>query len=583
AVKWTVDNGEVVNIQYEGKTCLIKPVGQGTAIVTAKVGDKTATCTVTVSKPAATITLSSTNIYLINGGEDTEVTATLANADDGTTVEWSLANGGDAIVTITPDGNTVKISPIGVGKTTLTAKLGDVTKTAQIEVQKAPVTLTLDKEKVELVKGAEGDEGVKLTETVIATAENNEEAVDWKIGSTNVATIVITDGGSTCTVTAVNVGTTKLTASVEGVTKTIDVVVDGEEGDITIELSEAEDVELKLGAEKKISANVVGTLKTPVWSVDDDEVIEIIGEGNEITVKALKEGNAVLTVTVGEGEAAKTETLNITVVDPVSLSLDVEELSLKVGAGNGEINVTAEGAEGDYTYDVEGDSITVAKNGNVLTVTPVKKGTATIKVSYGGKTVECEVDVQTVPEVEFDSTSTAGEAGGFIWHNALLTSNVITDECTIEVAVKVNGSVVTPNEVKHFYNGTVNDIQVQIAGSKYDAVEIEYTFKNADGEIIATSYLNYAGAKEIKLDRDEISIKKDEKGTVSVTEINGSSNIAGKAIAWEITEGADVATIVADGASVEITAVKAGTATLTCTVGDGEDAIVKTCAITVYE
>ncbi len=673
AVVWSVKSGgEYITIQKDasnGNVCRITPIAEGSAVVEASVGDKKKTCTVTVAaQPVVSISLDKDSLELVAKGETATVTATVQNSEE--TVQWSVGDGEDAIVSLLANGNTVTVTPLAQGTATLTAKIGEVEETVSITVARAPVELTLDTDAVVLKLGE------TVTADVTATVVNSEEPVRWSVGSDRIATIAGED--NVCTLTAVAVGKTTLTAHVEDEIATISVVVhpaisslptdDGE-----IELSESGSIEIITGREHEITATVIGSLEDPVWSVDNAEVISLSAEtGVAVTVSALKKGDAVLTVSIGEdenaitvtlnihvedpttitldkteaelvneegnnystsvtatvtgpveivtwavaegedfvtltgtdtntitvtakapgtakitativnGDETVTETLTVTVKAPLSVSLDNSTLELKEGGSDGVITATVEGTEEQITYEVSGDTecIEITQDGNVLTVKPLATGTATITVSVGNRTAECTVTVVGMPVWKFAATTTHGEAGGFIWHQGNYSE--IKSGMTADVEVKVNGKAAVYNALL-VQNGNV---QVQITGSKYDDVEISFMFKQ-DGAAVATAKLAYRGVKEIILDNDEIKVSKDKTADISVIRINGSENLGDKSISWTIadTEGEGVATIPENstGATVTVTAAAEGKATLTCTVGEGDDAFSVTCVITVVE
>lgn len=135
-VKWSSNKPDIAKVDSTGK---VTAVAAGEAVITAKAGDKTATCTVTVTaapKPATGITLDKTALALIVGGSE-QLTAKPEPADTTDTVQWSSGNTDVAKV-----DSTGKVTAVGTGTATITAKVGnhtaectvDVVKTVRIEL-----------------------------------------------------------------------------------------------------------------------------------------------------------------------------------------------------------------------------------------------------------------------------------------------------------------------------------------------------------------------------------------------------------------------------------------------------------------
>lgn len=595
--KWSVADSAVATIQYQGNTCEITGVAEGSTTVTATVGNKTAECTVNVAaapKPAITIALDKPELNLTKGEAATEVTATLTNAEDGATVTWSLANGGDAVVTITPNGNKVSVLPIAVGTTKLTAKIGDVTKTIDVTVVKAPVTLTLDKEKVELEYDPAAEEAE--TATVTATVTNTDEKVVWSIASDDIATITPSEDGLSCTVTAEYVGMTTLKATVDGKTATIPVKVNPAEGvvvegELTIDVNIEHGIIIEKGETLEINATVKGSLVQPTWSIEydeEDEVKDVVTlsatTGMSVTLTAVRGGLATLKVTIGEGEKEtievdlgvialevdKTEivlvndendnnytavitatvepeymevgwdvpggeeavvttvedkenhTLTVTANKvgtatiyatlgeikreitvtvkapeapeiPVTISVDPTELELKEEGENKTIEVTVGGTEDDYAYEITGentDCITVAKSGNTLTVTPVKPGTATVKVTVGDEEATCAVTVTAKEEepsgTDIEQVAGQGDANtnNDTWHY-FLDPGVQDGDLTVNSLKLIGDKTIGKGSkivIDYSYTGpiwTALNLYYSMQAGAPTGYEVKFTFKSS--------------------------------------------------------------------------------------------------------
>jgi len=192
---------------------VVKALQEGTAVITAKAGDKSATCSVTVDKkviPVSEITLNKISLSLLKGQSET-LTATVGPADaTDKTVTWSSSN--PAAATVDANG---KVTAVGGGTATITAKAGAKTATCEVTVNVSVTGITLNKSTLKL------DEG--QTFTLVATvlpSDATDKTVTWTSSDPAVATV---EGG---VVKAIKVGTATITAKAGDKTATCEVTVD---------------------------------------------------------------------------------------------------------------------------------------------------------------------------------------------------------------------------------------------------------------------------------------------------------------------------------------------------------------------
>ncbi len=685
-LEWSVDKTDVVSLSGSGNSRTVTAIGKGTATVTVKAGDDiTASCTVNVTLPTPEVELDEAKLDLVVGGTPGTLTANVKYAD-GQTTEWSIDK--TDVATISHEGNVATVTAVGEGTAIVTAKVGDTEAHATINVTVPPVTIDLDKEAVTLKKGETPLEGANV---VTATVANSEENVIWTVGSEKIATVAASgEQNEIATITAVAAGSTTLTAAIGDVKKQITINVqpaEGETVEVTVEIHETAPLVLETGDEHEVSVTVVGSVATPAWTVDDNTVVSIAAPatGSSVNITALKAGTAVLTVTVGEGAEAKTATLNITVNDPVTITLDKEEVTLvneegdnksatvtatvtgptekvtwAVTAGeeyitvagtdtntititaqaagtatitatigevvktvtvtvnapvtlsidNTTLTLTAEGEAGTITATVTGtedaishevtgdtDAVEITRAGNVLTVTPLKAGTATITVSVGGKTAECVVTVNakqetTIPHYAADSTAwqkvddaingaATDPDGDKIYHHVY----IITEEAfdAYEVTATVDGKDAKVLNKGALYGDLAYNnyhAQIRIMGNEYADTVLNFTFTK-DGETVATATYERKGTKKIELNKNETQIVVGDTDTITA---NVLGNIADKTVTWTVDkEGIVTLPETTTGESIVVTAAAKGTVTLTATVGEGASAITAECAITVNE
>ena len=208
-VFWLTSNEKVATVDDNGK---VTAVGSGEAKITATAGGKYASCTVKVTVLVTGITLDKTELDLTV--DDDPVTLVAKVTPEGATdktVTWSSSN--DRVATVDANG---KVTAVGNGEATITAKAGDKTATCTVKVTVFATGITLDKTNLtmEVV-----DAPVKLTAKVTPDGAI-DGAVTWSSDKTDVATV-----DANGNVTAVGNGEAKITAKASDYSATCTVKV----------------------------------------------------------------------------------------------------------------------------------------------------------------------------------------------------------------------------------------------------------------------------------------------------------------------------------------------------------------------
>lgn len=254
---WTSSSSKIVSVNSLGQ---VTAKGAGTAIITAKTKNAKATCKVKVNKTKISIG----NVAPIERGETRKLTASTSNNSK---VTWKSSK--KSVATIDENGIVTGIKP---GETTITAS-ADGTKSTCKFIVKSP-TLQLDKTKITLYRS----QTAKLTATVSSFVNPT-----WKTNKKSVA--VVDENG---TITALKHGTATITATVDGVSKTCEVVV--AQPVITLDTLE---LYLKKGETATITANV-SSGNLPKWSTSNSNIATVDSSG---MVTAIKKGRAYIYVT----------------------------------------------------------------------------------------------------------------------------------------------------------------------------------------------------------------------------------------------------------------------------------------------
>lgn len=251
--KWTSSSSRIASVNTYGKVCAKK---EGTATITAKIKNGEASCKVTVKKTK--VTISNTKVS-IERGQTLTLTASTSNNSP---VTWKSSK--KSIATIDDKG---KITGMKPGETIITATADGSKATCTVKV-KHP-TVKLDKKKITLYRG----QSAKLNAQVSSGVEPT-----WKSNKKSVA-IINPDG----TITAIKNGTATITATVDGVSKTCQVIV--KKPDITLS---ADEVTIKVGEKLSLSASV-SSGNTPTWSTSNANVATVDSSGR---ITGVKKGRA---------------------------------------------------------------------------------------------------------------------------------------------------------------------------------------------------------------------------------------------------------------------------------------------------
>lgn len=251
--KWTSSSSRIASVNSYGKVIAKK---EGTATITAKVRNGEASCKVTVKKTK--VTISKTNIS-IERGECITLSATTSNKSP---VVWKSSH--KSVATVDDNGMIIGLKP---GETTITATANGSNATCKVKV-KYP-TVKLDKKKVTLYRG----QSVKLNADV-----SSGIVPKWKTNKKSIA-IINPDG----TITAIKNGSAIITATVDRVSATCEVIVKKP----VIKLSSLE-LTIKAGNTTLLSA-LVSSGNYPEWSTSNSNVATVDSLGR---ISGIKKGRA---------------------------------------------------------------------------------------------------------------------------------------------------------------------------------------------------------------------------------------------------------------------------------------------------
>ena len=295
---------------------------------------------------------------------------------------------------------------------------------------------------------------------------------------------------------------------------------------------------------------------TSVATVSNTGIVTAVAPGTAtITVKT-KDGGFTATVTI----TVKAKTVAVT-----GISLDKTELTLKSGE-KATLTATitpANATDKSVTWTSSDPPVVAIDNGEILAGKP---GTATItvKTKDGGKTATCKVTVESgdvaVTGVSLDKTELTLKSG----EKATLTATVTPEDATDKTVTWTTSDAAVVAVDK----GEV------LAGKPGKAT---ITVKTNDGGKTATCKVTVTAATVavtgVSLDKTELSLTEGGSATLKATVT--PEDATDKTVSWKSSDSA-VATVDESG---KVTAVKAGSATITVTTKDGGKTA--TCKVTV--
>ena len=570
SVTWSSSSTGIAKVSTTG---LVTGVAAGTAVITAKANDgsnQSATFTVTVTKKVIKVTKISlsANSLLMKTGRMATITATVTptNADN-RAVTWSSDN--PTVVGVDQSGN-ITAKKAGSANITVTAQDGSgVTATCRVSVSDIKVTgITFSETTLNMNTG----DTKQLTAKVQPSDATNGK-LTW---SSNNETIASVDQNGT--ITAHKEGSAVITATAQdgsGIKTTCQVnVTDIKVSGITISAStlamQTEDVK-QLSVTAITPANA--TNKALKWESNNTWVATVDESGN---ITAHNQGEATITVKAADNGGAQA-TCKVTVTERTAPVVKVTQIQLSqtwasINEGK-ELQLTATVLPADATNQsltwsssVEGVA-TVDQTGKV---TAIKEGTTVITATAkddSGISASCTVQV-TVPTVKvtgitLNKTTASVVKGKTVALTATVTPDTATDKTVKWTTSNKNVATVSTDGV----------VTAKAAGTA------TITATAADGSgVKATCKITVTNpvvkVTKVTLNKTTASVVKGK--TLTLTATVTPTTATNKKVTWK-SSNTKIATVDPTG---KVTAVAAGTATITCTAADGSGKSA-TCKITV--
>lgn len=415
---WTSDNSSVASV-YNGT---ITAKSEGTATIVAVYEGKSQAVTVKVTKKVKALTKDKQTLDLRIGQQE-DITLTAIYSDNteekvSSSAEWTTS---DSKVATVVNGS---VRALTAGTATITAKLGKQSVTIdvgvevvrRIEINHTQLSLLLnDKQEVTLTATYPDGETKDVTADAVWSSSNEKVADAFK--------------GK---IVAYSAGTATITAEYGTKTTTLEVDVDK-----TRKLAASEEsLFMKINDSKQINLSAIypsGTetdvTEQAVWTSSNEKIASVI-DGKVYA-------NASGAVTITAKYSNQSIDISVDVEVARHLDVDTEELGLKAGETHS-FKVTAVYANGT-TEDVTSKATWTSSDESVAyvtggTLTAYKSGKATVKATYGGKTVEIAVSVDIPVKIELANKKGALPVDGTLQANVIATYSDQREEVVTEQA-----------------------------------------------------------------------------------------------------------------------------------------------------
>ncbi|WP_036717251.1 Ig-like domain-containing protein [Paenibacillus harenae] len=399
---WSTSNSSVATVG-EGTVTL---VGTGTATITAKLKGKSDSIQLKVTSPYKSIAIDSglagKLLELDLGYDDKTLTASVISKTGETiqvanTAKW--VSGNEKVVTVDKG----IVTAVGAGKTTLTVSLLGVSASIDVVVRTAyqSIRLSPEKEYHLLLQ----DDALLIKAEVLTNSNEVEPITDTATWTSSNVVVATVDKG---VVKPRAVGTTKITASYKGVSRSIDITVYPSVSELSVETDTIDGFAGISGDLPKVTATAFdGTefdvTKLVAWTSEDEKIADV--KDGKWTAHAI--GESILTAAVQGIEAEITLTVH---TKPLKLITDVQELSVVLGKETAYPAVTVINEDGEeenvsdrVTWKSTSDNIVlkadsfkgIEASSVTLTATYLTK-TVSVKVKIEEEIVKLEVEPQAV-------------------------------------------------------------------------------------------------------------------------------------------------------------------------------------------
>lgn len=400
-----------------------------------------------------------------------------------------------------------------------------------------------------------GSKTVQLT----ATCDPEEALTDVSWSSSNPKIATVDANGL---VTAIKAGKVTITATAKDGSKTKGSVslqvVSGVSG-LTIEGASS------VAAGKSITLKAVvtpadATLKSVVWSVDCDKSIATISQSGKLTTKQVS-GTTTITVTAVSKQNAAIRATHTVTIRPVTSGISISAPTLTIDLASPTLQLTAksmpEDASQQFAWSSSSTRIATVDANGLVTAKKVGKVTITAKATDGSsRSAKITLNVVSSAKGLSIRGASAVAQGKRITLTAVITPSTATNQ-------KVRWSVDCAKEI-----ATIDQQGRLQAGKNFaEPVTVTVTAVSAENSAISATHtvqiLPAAQSITISAPKNYIDVAAEDKTLTLTARVLPES--AAQRVTWS-TSNKRIATVDENGV---VTALKAGTVTITATTMDG--------------
>lgn len=509
---WESSNPDVVTVDENGK---IEAISGGRATITAtSVNGVSASLNVVVNVPITNATINKESLTMNKGDEEQlEVTIEPSDATD-KEITWTTDD--DEVATVDDTG---KVTAVGAGETTITAKVGSFTLTTDVEVIVPIEKIELNETTIEMLPTQEKN----LSVTITPNDTTEDTTVRWQ--SNNPDVVSVDNNG---VISALEPGNATITATVGSFSVSAEVKVLIPIDNIVISNS---DVRLNKGGTETLTIQVYPENAeedtTVTWESSNDKVATVDQTGK---VTAVGGGNATITGTLKNG---KKVTAEVTVAVPIeNVTVNYTDLELEKGKSEQlDVTINPSDTTENTTVTWESNNPDVATVDSDGKVTAVGRGNAIITGTLeNGMSVETTVNVIVpITSVTLDRNNISMNKGTTTTLVATINPNDTTEDTTKKWESS-NTNVVTVDE-----NGMVTAV-----GRGRAEVTVTVGNKTATATIEVLVPIT-----SVQINKDKVEVVKNQTVILSAI-INPSDTTEDTTVTWE-SDDPSIATVDENG------------------------------------